>query len=116
MIFITHDLGVVAEIADRVAVMYAGRIVETASVFELFATAQHPYSQGLLASQPRIDVSGDELVPIPGSAPNPAALPSGCAFRTRCPRAQAVCAAVVPVLEAAGPGREVACHFPGDAR
>lgn len=113
MIFITHDLGVVAELADRVAVMYAGRIVEQASVFELFAAARHPYSIGLLASQPRVDVETDELVPIPGSAPNPAALPSGCAFRTRCPRAQEVCAQVVPVLETVGPGRLVACHFPG---
>ena len=113
MIFITHDLGVVAEIADRVAVMYAGRIVETGNVFELFADPQHPYTQGLLASQPRVDVETSDLMPIPGSAPNPAALPSGCAFRTRCPRAQAVCAEILPVLTEAGPGRRVACHFPG---
>jgi oligopeptide transport system ATP-binding protein len=113
MIFITHDLGVVAEIADRVAVMYAGRIVESGSVFDLFADPHHPYTIGLLASQPRIDVETDELVPIPGAAPNPAALPSGCAFRTRCPRAQAVCADRVPELAASGPGRLVACHFPG---
>jgi oligopeptide transport system ATP-binding protein len=116
MIFITHDLGVVAELADKVAVMYAGCIVETADVYQLFATPQHPYSQGLLASQPRIDVSGDDLVPIPGSAPNPADLPSGCAFRTRCPRAQAVCAEIVPQLTAVGEGRTAACHFPGAAR
>lgn len=113
MIFITHDLGVVAELADRVAVMYAGRIVEQASVFELFADPRHPYSIGLLASQPRVDVETADLVPIPGSAPNPAALPSGCAFRARCPRAQQVCADIVPTLEGAGPGRLVACHFPG---
>ncbi|MGR9132052.1 ABC transporter ATP-binding protein [Rhizobium leguminosarum] len=112
MIFITHDLGVVAELADRVAVMYAGRVVETASVFELFADARHPYSVGLLASQPRMDTDEDELVPIPGSAPNPVALPSGCAFRTRCPRAEGLCAEVVPSLEAVGPGRQAACHFP----
>ncbi|MGR9138776.1 oligopeptide transport system ATP-binding protein [Rhizobium leguminosarum] len=112
MIFITHDLGVVAELADRVAVMYAGRVVETASVFELFEDARHPYSVGLLASQPRMDTDEDELVPIPGSAPNPVALPSGCAFRTRCPRAEGLCAEVVPSLEAVGPGRKAACHFP----
>lgn len=115
MIFITHDLGVVAELADRVAVMYAGRIVETAGVFELFADPQHPYSQGLLASQPRVDVETTELVPIPGSAPNPASLPSGCAFRTRCPLSQAVCAEVEPALVSIQPGRQVACHFPGAA-
>ncbi|CDZ38437.1 ABC transporter ATP-binding protein [Neorhizobium galegae] len=112
MIFITHDLGVVAELADRVAVMYAGRIVETANVFELFEDARHPYSVGLLASQPRLDTDEDELVPIPGSAPNPVALPSGCAFRTRCPRAEALCAEVIPPLETVGPGRQAACHFP----
>ncbi|MBY3272367.1 ABC transporter ATP-binding protein [Rhizobium laguerreae] len=112
MIFITHDLGVVAELADRVAVMYAGRVVETASVFELFEDARHPYSVGLLASQPRMDTDEDELVPIPGSAPNPVALPSGCAFRTRCPRAEGLCAEIVPSLETAGPGRQAACHFP----
>ena len=115
MIFITHDLGVVADIADRVAVMYAGRIVEQASVFELFADPLHPYSIGLLASQPRVDVATSELVPIPGSAPNPADLPSGCVFRTRCPRAREVCAEVTPMLADAGPGRLVACHFPGNA-
>ncbi|MGO8013910.1 ABC transporter ATP-binding protein [Rhizobium leguminosarum] len=112
MIFITHDLGVVAELADRVAVMYAGRVVETASVFELFEDARHPYSVGLLASQPRMDTDEDELVPIPGSAPNPVALPSGCAFRTRCPRTEGLCAEVVPSLETVGPGRQAACHFP----
>ncbi|MGO8064758.1 ABC transporter ATP-binding protein [Rhizobium leguminosarum] len=112
MIFITHDLGVVAELADRVAVMYAGRVVETASVFELFEDARHPYSVGLLASQPRMDTDEDELVPIPGSAPNPVALPSGCAFRTRCLRAEGLCAEVVPSLETVGPGRKAACHFP----
>nr|WP_250811415.1 ABC transporter ATP-binding protein [Neorhizobium tomejilense] len=112
MIFITHDLGVVAELADRVAVMYAGRIVETANVFELFEDARHPYSVGLLASQPRLDTDDDELVPIPGSAPNPVALPSGCAFRTRCPRAEGLCAEVIPPLETVGSGRQAACHFP----
>ncbi|PDT80252.1 ABC transporter ATP-binding protein [Sinorhizobium sp. BJ1] len=112
MIFITHDLGVVAELADRVAVMYAGRIVETASVSDLFAEPRHPYSVGLLASRPRIDGVSVELVPIPGSAPNPINLPSGCACRTRCPRAQDLCAQVVPALQALGAGRQAACHFP----
>ncbi|MDK1494340.1 ABC transporter ATP-binding protein [Sinorhizobium sp. 7-81] len=112
MIFITHDLGVVAELADRVGVMYAGRIVETANVFELFEDARHPYSVGLLASQPRMDSEDAELVAIAGSAPNPVALPSGCAFRTRCSRARELCAQIVPPLEIMGPGRQAACHFP----
>src|SRR5690606_33292510 len=81
LIFITHDLGVVAEIADRVAVMYGGRVVETARVEEIFARPQHPYTRGLLDSQPRIDRPIAELIPVPGSPPNPADLPSGCAFR-----------------------------------
>ena len=112
MIFITHDLGVVAELADRVAVMYAGRIVETANVFELFEDPRHPYSKGLLASQPRMESEDAELTPIPGSAPNPAALPSGCAFRTRCPKSENICAEIVPALQPMGPGRQAACHFP----
>ena len=112
MIFITHDLGVVAELADRVAVMYAGRIVETANVFELFEDPRHPYSKGLLASQPRMESEDAELTPIPGSAPNPDALPSGCAFRTRCPKSENICAEIVPALQPMGPGRQAACHFP----
>src|SRR5690606_30306659 len=116
MIFISHDLGVVAELADRVAVMYAGRIVETAGIDDFFADPLHPYSRGLLASQPGLDDTIEELVPIPGSAPNPANLPSGCAFRTRCPIAAPVCASEVPVLRPLLPGRQVACHFAGAAR
>src|SRR5690606_23795648 len=96
LIFITHDLGVVAEIADAVVVMYGGRVVETAPVTSLFANAQHPYTRGLLASQPRLDRLATELTPIKGSPPNPANLPSGCAFRPRCTLARDICAREVP--------------------
>src|SRR5690606_34191249 len=105
------DLGIVAELADRVAVMYAGRIVETADVCALFATPLHPYTRGLLASQPRLDDVGAEFIPIPGSPPNPANLPSGCAFHPRCPMAANICATTVPELREIAAGRRAACHF-----
>jgi len=112
-ILITHDLGVVAEMADRVVVMYGGRVVEVADVYTLFSDPQHPYTRGLLAAQPRLDSEGSELVPIPGSPPSPAALPSGCAFRPRCPLAQELCAASVPPLARTANTSLSACHFPG---
>ena len=111
LILITHDLGVVAELADRVVVMYGGRVVEVADVYSLFAHPKHPYTQGLLNAQPRIDGAIGEMTPIPGSPPSPAALPSGCAFRPRCPLAAPICAEVVPPLRAVGEGRLSACHF-----
>ncbi len=85
MIFITHNLGVVALIADRVAVMYAGQIVETASVSELFNHPAHPYTEALLAAMPRVDVKSDAIKPIPGQVPSIQTIPEGCAFASRCP-------------------------------
>ena len=115
VILITHDLGVVAETADRVAVMYGGRIVETGTVREIFAAPRHPYTVGLLQSLPRLDVVADRLVPIPGQPPTPARLPPGCAFRPRCPigRDRPLCGAEDPALHAEA-GRATACHFPDD--
>ncbi len=115
VILITHDLGVVAETADRVAVMYGGRIVETGTVREIFAAPRHPYTVGLLQSLPRLDVVADRLVPIPGQPPTPARLPPGCAFRPRCPigRDRPLCAAEDPALRADA-GRATACHFPDE--
>ncbi|MFB4319468.1 ABC transporter ATP-binding protein [Actinomadura sp. 21ATH] len=111
LILITHDLGVVAGVADRAVVMYAGSVAETAAARDLYARPAHPYTAGLLASVPRLDRSGDRLVPIKGAPPNPAALPSGCPFRTRCPRAEAVCADERPPLAEVAPGHAAACHF-----
>jgi oligopeptide transport system ATP-binding protein len=111
MVLITHDLGVVAGVADRIVVMYAGSVAEQAPARELYARPAHPYTRGLLASVPRLDRRGDALVPIKGSPPNPAALPPGCPFQPRCPRAEALCAAERPPLVTVAPGHEAACHF-----
>jgi peptide/nickel transport system ATP-binding protein len=110
MIFITHDLGVVAEIADRVVVMYAGRKVEEGPVDDLFETPLHPYTAGLIAATP---VPGGEraarLADIPGMVPPLNALPPGCAFAARCPRAMERCRRERPQLTQPAPGRRVAC-------
>ena len=105
VLLITHDLGVVAELCDRVAVMYAGTIVETAPVAELFGNPRHPYTQGLLAALPG---TSDTLTPIPGRVPDLLNPPSGCRFHPRCPLAVDRCRAEAPELR--GDARQVACH------
>jgi len=116
IILITHDLGVVADVADRVMVMYAGRKVEEAPARELFADPQHPYTTGLLAALPRSGRrSIDEpLQEIPGVVPSLAQLPDACAFAPRCPRADDECRKV-PRLEPVGPAHRAACFHPGEA-
>jgi oligopeptide/dipeptide ABC transporter ATP-binding protein len=116
IMMITHDLGVVAEVADRVAVMYAGRIVETADVFELFRSPRHPYTDALLRSIPRLDSELDRLVAIEGTVASPTDRPSGCSFRDRCPRAKNRCADAVPPLDPLTPGHRARCFFPVEAR
>ncbi|TDD38844.1 ABC transporter ATP-binding protein [Actinomadura sp. KC06] len=111
MVLITHDLGVVAGVADRIVVMYAGSVAEQSPARELYARPAHPYTRGLLASVPRLDRRGGPLVPIAGAPPNPAALPSGCPFHPRCPRAEPVCAVERPPLVNVAPGHDAACHF-----
>jgi len=98
VLLITHDLGVVAETARRVAVMYAGRVVEEADVIALFERPRHPYTAGLLRSRPRLDVAGGRLVPIEGSVPDALHQPSGCAFHPRCPLAEERCKREEPPL------------------
>ena len=115
ILMITHDLGVVAEVADRVAVMYAGRIVETADVFELFRSPRHPYTDALMRSIPRLDGEQDRLVAIEGTVASPLDRPSGCSFRDRCPRARPRCADAVPPLDPLGAGHRARCYFPVDA-
>jgi oligopeptide transport system ATP-binding protein len=103
LILITHDLGVVARYADRVVVMYAGRVVEQAPASTLYRTPQHPYTRGLLASVPRLGgQAGKRLVPIDGAPPDLAALPPGCAFAPRCTRAVAACLDTRPLLHTTG--------------
>ncbi len=99
VVLITHDLGVVAEMADRVVVMYAGEVVEEADVFNLFANPRHPYTKGLLGSLPKIDEQCEELDSIYGSVPNPLQMPSGCTFHPRCPIATEQCKSKKPSLE-----------------
>ena len=109
IILITHDLGVVAENAHRVVVMYAGRVVETAPVDAIFSDAQHPYTLGLLASVPRFDDDAERLLTIPGSVPHPAHMPAGCRFSPRCTLATSKCTAEEPPLRSVASGHEVAC-------
>jgi len=109
ILLITHDLGVVAEMCDSVAVMYAGQIVEQATTMELFTNPKHPYTQGLLASIPRLGKKQDRLHVITGSVPNPLALPPGCAFRPRCPVKAPRSESEIPPLKAVGADHLVAC-------
>ncbi|WP_132119814.1 ABC transporter ATP-binding protein [Actinocrispum wychmicini] len=111
LILITHDLGVVAEVADRIAVMYAGRIVEQADVFTLFRDPGHPYTEALLASLPRLDLKGQELTAIKGLPPSLTRIPPGCPFHPRCVRAEDVCKTDVPEFHRLPGGRFSACHF-----
>jgi oligopeptide transport system ATP-binding protein len=111
LILITHDLGVVADVADRIAVMYAGRIVESAPVHDIYKAPAHPYTRGLLESIPRLDQKGQELYAIKGLPPNLLHIPPGCPFHPRCPMARDVCRTDVPPLYEVSPVRGSACHF-----
>ena len=112
MVLITHDLGVVAEMADKVAVMYGGRIVEAGTAEQVFTDPQHPYTIGLMSSMPSLGTRSGRLVTVPGTVPQPARMPPGCRFVTRCPFASAACAAVPPLTDL-GAGHRVACaHAP----
>jgi len=117
VIFITHDLSLLLELADKVAVMYAGRIVETATSAELFTEPCHPYTRGLLRSFPKVGAPRTALTGIPGSPPDLRALPSGCAFHPRCDVAVAACRCDTPSLFLNAPDqRRVACHLFGERR
>jgi peptide/nickel transport system ATP-binding protein len=120
VIVITHDLGVVAEMADDILVMYAGRCVEYGSIGDVFHRPEHPYTWGLLKSMPRLDRDREErLIPIKGTPPSLINRPAGCAFHPRCAYAERngdLSRTVVPELQEAGPGHLVACHLPPDDR
>lgn len=111
ILFITHDLGVISEIADRVAVMYAGRIVEESNVRELFKEPLHPYTAGLLASLPRLSELSKEIQPLAGSVPDAINPPKGCSFHPRCKFVMDQCHTIQPELKEIKPGHKVACHL-----
>ncbi|QXW47281.1 ABC transporter ATP-binding protein [Pseudomonas amygdali] len=110
-LFISHDLGVVEHLCDRVVVMYLGRVVETASVDDLFARANHPYTQALLAQIPRFDIRSTRYDAIQGEIPSPLNPPTGCHFHPRCPHAMARCREEVPALREVSPSHQSACHL-----
>jgi peptide/nickel transport system ATP-binding protein len=113
MVFIAHDLAVVKNVSDRVAVMYLGKLVEIAGSDELYRSASHPYTEALLASIPEPDPDhASNHKALTGELPSPLNPPSGCRFRTRCPYAQDRCAAEEPLMRELAPGHQVACHFP----
>ena len=116
ILMITHDLGVVAETCSRVIVMYAGNIVEEAPVKELFSNPQHPYTQGLIESVPKLGRRVHRLPSIPGSVPDLAAMPSGCRFAPRCKYAQASCSEALPKLVKVTENHYAACPFHTNAR
>jgi len=111
MIFITHDLSLAAELADRVAVMYAGKIVELGDVYEIFYRPKHPYTYALMKTVPKLTSVDEELYPIPGSPPDMVNMPPGCKFHPRCPYSAAVCKQVEPPDEWVASGHLVACHL-----
>src|SRR5690606_3592224 len=115
LLLITHDFGVVAQMADKVIVMYCGRIVERADVRSLFDRPQHPYTRALMRSMPSLASRDEPLVAIEGNVPPPYDLPSGCRFRTRCPHARRICAEREPPANRAGPTHEVSCWMGTDA-
>ncbi|WP_219593753.1 ABC transporter ATP-binding protein [Aeromonas salmonicida] len=115
IIMITHDLGVVAGICDKVLVMYAGRTMEYGRVNDIFYRPSHPYTEGLLRAIPRLDTEGEELPTIPGNPPNLLRLPTGCPFQERCHRVSEICGQQSPVLTPFNDGRERACHWVSDA-
>jgi peptide/nickel transport system ATP-binding protein len=112
-LFISHDLGVVEHLSDRVVIMYLGRVVESAPTEQIFNRANHPYTQALLRQVPRLEVRRTKFQPIVGEIPSPLAPPSGCHFHPRCPHAKAVCKEQAPQLRVIASGHLAACHLNG---
>jgi peptide/nickel transport system ATP-binding protein len=110
-LFVSHDLGVVKHISDRVAIMYLGRIVELAPTTALFAAPSHPYTQALLAAVPKLSERRRRIVPVKGEVPSASAPPAGCHFHPRCPHALPRCRVESPPLREVAPGRMSACHL-----
>ncbi|MBC7801448.1 MAG: ABC transporter ATP-binding protein, partial [Gemmatimonadaceae bacterium] len=115
VIFVTHDLGVAGEVADRIAVMYAGRFIETGPVGRLMRTPMHPYTQGLLGATVHAGARGTRLVTIPGAPPNMEQVPQGCAFAPRCAFTEAACLPDIPAFRSPAPGQAARCVRVADA-
>jgi peptide/nickel transport system ATP-binding protein len=116
VVFVSHDMAVHAEIADRLAVMYAGKVIEVGSVLDVFKQPLHPYAQGLIQSIPSVQTGQVRLSGIPGVAPSPTNWPSGCRFHPRCPHAMAICRSLEPLLATIQPGHVAACHLYPESR
>ncbi len=116
MVFISHDLGAVGAICDRINVMYAGQIVESGEIGPMFDHPRHPYTRGLFDAIPRLDGTRNRLIPINGTVPNPRHMPTGCAFAPRCPKASAFCQSDVPELKLQKDNRQLACFYPVTAQ
>ena len=117
ILFITHDLGVIAQTADRVAVMYLGKIVENGTVRRVIKEPAHPYTQGLLNALPNLEDLDAPLTPVPGDIPSPLERPSGCVFHTRCPKVIAGrCEAAVPAMVAVEDSHNAACYVTADLK
>jgi oligopeptide/dipeptide ABC transporter ATP-binding protein len=114
ILLITHNIGVVAEVSDRVAVMYAGRMAELGTVDGVFLDTKHPYGQGLLQAVPNIELDGADLYQMEGAPPNLLRTPSGCAFHPRCPQVMPVCSQQQPDFREVGPRHTAACWLYGD--
>lgn len=116
IMLITHDLGVIAEMAEYVVVMYAGKVIEEAPVIELFKNPMHPYTEGLMKSKPSLDKDEDRLYSIPGQVPNPINMPEECYFCARCPKAIDICRMQQPPIREITPGHKVACFLYGEVK
>jgi len=111
MLYITHDLATIAEIAERVAIMYLGKIVETGSVYQIFKDPKHPYTEALIKATPSVFSDVSEIKPLPGPVPDPINPPPGCKYHPRCPFAMDICSKTAPQLTDIGDGRMVACYY-----
>jgi oligopeptide/dipeptide ABC transporter ATP-binding protein len=111
-LFVSHDLGVVRHVSDRIGVMYLGTLSELGPTDAVYTAPAHPYTEALIAAAPGLGGSGSKRRHLGGELPSPIDPPSGCPFRTRCPRAQDVCAREMPELRSFGAGHTAACHFP----
>jgi peptide/nickel transport system ATP-binding protein len=114
MVLITHDLGVVAQVCDKVAIMYAGEIIESGTLYDVYENTKHPYTIGLFGSIPNLDSTEKRLTPVSGLMPDPTNLPKGCKFNPRCPRVQDICRRKIPPVIELKNNHKIKCFFSGE--